>query len=104
MWPHVVTIWHRDAKERYTAEVVAGCLWEDRRGEQLRKTGATAANGIKVYRPATVDLKAGDYVARGTVRGPVETARDIVAMGGVRVSAADRLDFGGLPHIEAVAG
>lgn len=104
MWPHTVTIWHRDAEERYTAEVVTGCLWEDRRGEQLRKTGATAANGIKLYLPIEKAIAAGDYVARGAVHGDVNTAKDIMALGGLRVAAADRLDFGSLPHTEAVVG
>ena len=81
-----------------------GCLWEDRRGEQLRKTGATAANGVKIYLPITAAIQAGDYAARGAGYGAVRTAKDIMAMGGLRVSAADRLDFGGLPHVEAVAG
>ena len=90
--------------ESYTVEVVTGCLWEDRRGEQLRKTGATAANGVKIYLPITAAIQAGDYAARGTGYGAVRIAKDIMAMGGLRVSAADRLDFGGLPHVEAVAG
>lgn len=90
--------------ESYTVEVVTGCLWEDRRGEQLRKTGVTAANGVKIYLPITAAIQAGDYAARGTGYGSVRTAKDIMAMGGLRVSAADRLDFGGLPHVEAVAG
>ena len=34
--------------------------------------------------------------------GAVRTAKDIVAMGGLRVSEADRLDFGRLSHVEAV--
>ena len=104
MWPHIVTIWHRSADESYTAEVVTGCLWEDRRGEQLRKTGATAANGVKIYLPITAPIQAGDYAARGAGYAAVRTAKDIMALGGLRVSAADRLDFGGLPHVEAVAG
>ena len=77
MWPHTVTIWRRGADESYTAEVVTGCLWEDRRGEQLRKTGASASNGVKVYMPITAAIQAG-------------------------VSEADRLDFGRLSHVEAV--
>lgn len=104
MWPHTVTVWRRSADESYTAEVVTGCLWEDRRGEQLHKTGATAANGVKIYLPITAQVRAGDYVAMGAIGEPVNTARDIVALGGLRVSAADRLEFGGLPHVEAVAG
>lgn len=104
MWPHIVTIWHRGADESYTAVVVAGCLWEDRRGEQLRKTGATAANGVKIYLPITAVIQAGDYAAKGAWHGSVRTAKDIVALGGLRISAVDRLDFGGLPHVEATAG
>ena len=102
MWPHTVTIWRRGADESYTAEVVNGCLWEDRRGEQLRKTGASASNGVKVYMPITAAIQAGDYAAKGEGYGAVRTAKDIVAMGGLRVSEADRLDFGRLSHVEAV--
>ena len=94
MWPHTVTIWRRGADESYTAEVVTGCLWEDRRGEQLRKTGASASNGVKVYMPITAAIQAGDYAAKGEGYGAVRTAKDIVALGGLRVSEADRLDFG----------
>lgn len=104
MWPHTVTIWARSPDERYRRTVVRGCLWEDRRGEQLRRTGATAANGIKVYLPLTAEIKAGDYLAEGVVSGEVDTAKDIMALGGLRVSAADRLEFGGLPHVEVTAG
>ena len=96
MWPHTVTIWRRGADESYTAEVVNGCLWEDRRGEQLRK------NGVKVYMPITAAIQAGDYAAKGEGYGAVRTAKDIVALGGLRVSEADRLDFGRLSHVEAV--
>ena len=102
VWPHTVTIWRRGADESYTAEVVNGCLWEDRRGEQLRKTGASASNGVKVYMPITTAIQAGDYAAKGEGYGAVRTAKDIVAMGGLRVSEADRLDFGRLSHVEAV--
>ena len=102
MWPHTVTIWRRGADESYTAEVVTGCLWEDRRGEQLRKTGASASNGVKVYMPITAAIQAGDYAAKGEGYGAVRTAKDIVALGGLRVSEADRLDFGRLSHVEAV--
>lgn len=104
MWPHTVTMWRRGADESYTAVVVTGCLWEDRRGEQLRKTGATAANGVKIYLPITATIQVGDYAARGAGYGAVRTAKDIVALGGLRVSAADRLDFGGLQHVEVTAG
>lgn len=104
MWPHTVTVWCRDDNEHYSPCIVKGCLWEDRRGEQLCKTGATAANGVKIYLPITAQVRAGDYVAMGAIGEPVNTARDIVALGGLRVSAADRLEFGGLPHVEAVAG
>ena len=102
VWPHTVTIWRRGADESYTAEVVTGCLWEDRRGEQLRKTGASASNGVKVYMPITAAIQAGDYAAKGEGYGAVRTAKDIVALGGLRVSEADRLDFGRLSHVEAV--
>lgn len=102
MWPHTVTIWRRGADESYTAEVVTGCLWEDRRGEQLRKTGASASNGVKVYMPITAAIQAGDYAAKGEGYGAVRTAKDIVALGGLRVSEADRLDFDRLSHVEAV--
>lgn len=102
MWPHTVTIWRRGADESYTAEVVTGCLWEDRRGEQLRKTGASASNGVKVYMSITAAIQAGDYAAKGEGYGAVRTAKDIVALGGLRVSEVDRLDFGRLSHVEAV--
>ena len=49
-------------------------------------------------------IQAGDYAAKGAWHGSVRTAKDIVALGGLRISAADRLDFGGLPHVEATAG
>ena len=74
MWPHTVTIWRRGADESYTAEVVTGCLWEDRRGEQLRKTGASASNGVKVYMPITAAIQAGDYAAKGEGYGAVRAA------------------------------
>lgn len=52
--------------------------------------------------PITTAIQAGDYATKGEGYGAVRTAKDIVSMGGLRVSEADHLDFGRLSHVEAV--
>ena len=54
------------------------------------------------YESLAAAIQAGDYAAKGEGYGAVRTAKDIVALGGLRVSEADRLDFGRLSHVEAV--
>lgn len=101
-WPHTTTLWSRADDETYTSRVIEGALWQDSRGAQLRKTGESAANGVEVFLPLTDGLviRPDDFMARGAVAGGVKTAKDLIALGALRVSTADTLDFGGLPHWE----
>lgn len=101
-WPHTVTLWSRSDDETYTSRVLDGALWIDSRGAQLRKTGETSANGVEVYLPLVdgLTIRPDDFMARGKVDADVKTARELNNLGALRVSAADRLDFGGLPHWE----
>lgn len=103
--PHTVTVWNRSDEETYTRTVLSGVLWEDSRGVQLRKTGVSADNGIFVLIPFDVcppgfSLGPKDFMARGEVAVQPELAKDLLAAGAVQITAADRLDAGGLPHWE----
>lgn len=101
-WPHTVTLWSRSDGETYTRRVLDGALWVDSRGAQLRRTGETPANGVAVYLPLRdgLTIRPDDFLARGAVDADVQTARELNALGALRIRAADTLDFGGLPHWE----
>lgn len=98
-WPHTVTVWRRTG-EVYRREVLDGVLWQESRGSQLRRGAATADNGVEVLLPRAAGIAPGDWMAKGDVSGSVQTAKDIAALGGLRVAAVDVFDFGGLPHVE----
>jgi hypothetical protein len=103
--PHTITVWNRSDGEAYTRTVLSGVLWEDNRGVQLRKTAASAENGVFVLIPFDVcppgfSLRPLDFMARGGVPLDPRSAKDLLAAGAVQVTAADRLDAGGLPHWE----
>lgn len=105
MFPHTVTVWNRSDDETYTRTVIACAYWEDNRGAMLRRTGVSSDNGIVVLIPFSAvssdfTVRPGDWMARGASVLDPKTARDLQAAGAVRVTAADRLDFGGLPHWE----
>lgn len=105
MFPHTVTVWNRLGDETYTRTVIACAYWEDNRGAMLRRTGVSSDNGIVVLipffaAPSGFSTRPGDWMARGASALDPKTARDLQAAGAVRVTAADRLDFGGLPHWE----
>ena len=46
MFEQTITVWSRAANEIYTRKIIHNVYWEDNRGEQLRKTGTSEANGI----------------------------------------------------------
>ena len=103
--PHIITVWNRSADETYTRTVIRGVLWEDGRGVQLRKTNVASDNGIIVIIPLLVvpegfAIQPKDWMLRGDSTLEPKRASELLAAGAVMVSAADRLDFGGLPHWE----
>lgn len=99
IWPHTVTLWSRAEDETYTRRVINGCLWQDRRGVQLRKTGATSDNGVVVYLPAGVDVKPKDRIMKGEVLAEARTGKDLDKLGALLITAADTFDYG-LAHVE----
>lgn len=105
LFPNTVTVWNRSDDETYTRTVIEEAYWEDNRGAMLRRTGVSSDNGIVVLIPFSAvssdfTVRPGDWMARGASALDPKTARDLQAAGAVRVTAADRLDFGGLPHWE----
>ena len=66
-----------------------------RPGPRRRMASRFICPSPQPFRPEITRQRAKGY-------GAVRTAKDIVALGGLRVSEADRLDFGRLSHVEAV--
>ena len=105
MLPHTITLWNRADDETYTRTVINGVLWEESRGVQLRKNGVSADNGIFVTipfesTPGSFVVRPQDFMAKGNISLEPKTAKDLLAVGAVMVSAADKFDFGSLPHWE----
>lgn len=98
-WPHTITLWSRGKDETYTRQVIAGCLWQDRRGAQIRKTGATSDNGVVVFLPSGVCAKPGDRIIKGENAAEAEKGSDLDKLGALLVTAADTFDYG-LAHVE----
>lgn len=98
-WPHTVTLWSRGEDETYTRCIIGGCLWQDKRGVQLRKTGTTSDNGVVVFLPAGAEAKPKDRIIKGEVVADVCTGKDLDKLGALFITAADTFDYG-LAHVE----
>ena len=98
-WPHTVTLWSRGESETYTRQVIEHCLWLDKRGVQLRKTGASAENGVVVFLPAGTTAKPQDRIIKGENTTEAVKGSDLDKIRALLITAADTFDFG-LRHVE----
>lgn len=98
-WPHTVTLWSRGEDETYTRRIIGGCLWQDSRGVQLRKTGTTSDNGVVVFLPPGVSVKPGDRIIKGESETEAVKGSELDKLGALLITAADTFDYG-LEHVE----
>lgn len=99
IWPHTVTLWHKSGN-CWTTQVIDHACWQDMSVSQLRRGAELTSCTAAVFLPAGAVVALGDFMVRGKQVQPVETAKDLQALGGRRVTAVQQDDFGGLSHVE----
>ncbi len=129
MFPHTVTIYNKykdGSTEKWQRTVLEGVFWDSSKGAIMRKAGVTAADGLQLIIPLSVDsgiatymkpkawaalevksenwtIQSGDVVVLGDIAYEVVTSsKELQAYDDVMiVSNVDTRDYGGeMAHYE----
>jgi hypothetical protein len=110
MGPHDCTIYNKTIdpitkSPKYTRNPVKGVLFELLEGININKYGAGNSNSARIFiYDISVQVKKEDYIVKGIVDYEFTTLADLKSKCEVYiVTSSDKLDFGGLPHIEVGA-
>lgn len=94
MYPHTITIYHRDEND-WLRSVVSCVLWEEIRGRTMTTQGIQSGDSVAVYIPTAgrdVTLADGDVIVRGVC--PVEVQKSIKEVKGLHVASVSYYDYG----------
>ena len=101
MFPHAMTLYHKDATEdKWTRVVVEHVLWDDLRARVMRTNGTESADKAVVYIPVVIngaarhlDIADGDIIVKGVY--DKEIVRSTREISGLFVTGVAGYDFGG---------